>query len=97
MLVKEKEKLEEYLINEITSMLPFEKACFIESQLGNQRLNLDYIDDNKSIEKEFNQSEKEFEKNPKQQKLWIKNGDEEFQIFTQIYDNYIKEKYNERE
>lgn len=97
MLMKEKEKLEEYLINEVTSMSPFEKACFIESQLGNQRLNLDYIDDNKSIEKEFNQSEKKTEKNPKQQKLWIKNGDEEFQIFTQIYDNYIKEKYNERE
>lgn len=81
--------LEKYLLYEVNKMEPFEKACFIESQLGNEKLSFNYINDNKSVEEEFN------DKNGVQ-KLWINSGDKEFEIFKQIYLAYIDEKYNNK-
>lgn len=81
--------LEEYFIDECQKMKePFSKACFIESQLGLQKLSLDYIDHKRYVCEEFNKSENE--------EFWLNSGKEEFEIFLQIYKTYINEKYNKK-
>ncbi|MDP4145382.1 MAG: DUF262 domain-containing protein [Bacillota bacterium] len=82
-------RLEGYLLNEFKNMTePFTKACFIESQLGDEKLSFDYIDNHKNICEEFN--------NGKTQTFWLNNGKAEFEIFMQIYSAYIDEKYNNK-
>lgn len=82
-------KLEGYLLNECINMKePFVKACFIESQLGHEKLSFEYIDNQKNICEEFNNGEI--------QKFWLDNGMNYFETFMQIYYNYIDEKYNNK-
>jgi hypothetical protein len=82
-------KLEGYLLNECINMKePFAKACFIESQLGDEKLSFEYIDNQKNICEEFNNGET--------QKFWLNNGMDDFEIFMQIYYDYIDEKYNKK-
>ncbi len=77
---------EKYLLNEYVKMkeTPFRQACFIESQLENEKSKLEYIDNLKSIYKEFN----------KNQDNWLYNGEDEFKVFIHIYESYIKDKYD---
>ena len=82
-------RLEGYLLNECINMKEaFAKACFIESQLGAEKLSFEYIDNQKNICEEFN--------NRHAQKFWLNNGLDEFEIFMQIYYVYIDEKYNSK-
>lgn len=82
-------RLEEYLLNECKKMKePFEKACFIESQLGAEKLSFEYIDSQENVREEF--------KNGETEKVWLNNGLAEFELFMQIYSDYIDEKYNNK-
>ena len=78
------QSLEEKLLEEIDDLKKFDKACFIESQLGTEKLELSYIDENKIIEKSFNTNEN---------CEWYNNGNENYEAFKEIYYNYIREKY----
>lgn len=80
--------LENYLMAEFEKLNsePFCQACFIESQLCKGKDQLQYIDDIKDIYQEFN---KKYEDN------WLNNGSSKTKVFSMIYDNYIKNKYNE--
>ncbi len=81
--------LENYFLDECKKMKePFSKACFIESQLGIQKLSLDYIDIKRYVDEEFNIS--------KNEGFWLNSGMEEFEMFLQIYTTYINEKYNKK-
>ncbi|UJF33743.1 hypothetical protein [Paenibacillus hexagrammi] len=78
--------LEEYLLKTCSEMKEaFAQACFIESQLGDEKLSLDYVDALKSIREEFNEEG---------QQNWLYNGTAEFETFRQIYFTYIEDKYH---
>lgn len=80
-------KLEEVLLKECEDLgKPFQKACFIESQLQEGKKSIKYIEEHKNIENEF-------DKVNGNQKFWIHNGAAEFEMFKSIYLNYIKGKY----
>lgn len=78
------QSLEEKLLEEIDDLEKFDKACFIESQLRTKKLELNYIDENKTIEECFNKNEN---------CEWYDNGNEDYEAFKEIYCNYIREKY----
>ena len=95
MLKEQKNKydnLENYLKEEIRKKDEFIKSFFIESLLY----------DEKKSEKEYQESLEKIEKlkedfkdvkNDKYDALWINNGKEEFEIFLEVYTDYIKNKY----
>ena len=58
----------------------FNKACFIESQLN--------IEKNKNVKK-YDDMKKEF----KEDSYWINTGNSSLDDFIQVYEDYIKEKY----
>lgn len=87
------QSLEEKLIEKIDDLSNFAKACFIESQLGTKKLELNFIDQTKNNDKNKENDETiESAFNEKMNCEWYNNGNEGYEVFKQIYYNYIKEK-----
>lgn len=81
--------LEEYLLHCWQSIEPFAKNCFIDTQLSNNKeINIDFSKQFKEIKKI-----KDAFKSNTQSEHWIYTGQEDFQTFEMIYQNYIQEKY----
>lgn len=82
------EFIEKYFINFIKKDdSSFNKACFIESQLKNEKIEVDYIKTNETIKISFNENKKSD---------WFSNGNEYFDVFVEAYDSYIERKYQQR-
>lgn len=81
------EILEKYFIEEIKNDSSFNKACFIESQLQNEKIEIDYIQSSETIKTSFNANEKSG---------WFSGENEYFDVFVEMYDSYIERKYQQR-
>ncbi len=90
--------LEDFLFHSFKGLEPFTQQCFIETQLSNEKqIHNDFKKEFEDIGNAFNSDTKSCQDNPssKQSDHWVYTGQEDFQIFEMIYQNYIQEKYKE--